>query len=264
MKMKKLILIPLLSFLLLFNGCFLLLGYNREEQFIAEYTGEHPEIFSIAVYSILGDNAWGSKVSVEILEEDAYGRTLASYETLLDEEPDIKCRTLIICQKTEDSYAYFYPDFNFIIKPEGEEFSEEEIGNLKEGNDWGKPLNDEKMSRVKIIRDKDVDSSKGGWRGLLFEEDGVFYGTLQEDEYYTLNSLGRDKDGRTLFAFEVSSAKRNNRGIEVYKYERRYALILNPDNTAQESYLMLIEDDYNYQEQLKEFKELNDWELYAE
>ena len=75
------------------------------------YVGDYPELFSVAISSVLGmgsDIAW-QHPNIIILEEDNYGRILFEYD-----EGHLY-RSRLIMQKVEDGYAYFYPHYNFIL-----------------------------------------------------------------------------------------------------------------------------------------------------
>ena len=151
------------------------------------YTGDYPELFSVAVYSIPG--MYGS-IAHEVveepvvcyLEEDEYGRVLFCYSEEYGQYSDGRNQgktdhggvNLVICQGHDDEYAYYYIDCNYISAPlcEGNkihiyggvkpakidnpynDFSDEQIMKLKEDNDWGKELDLDKCSKVKIVRKK--------------------------------------------------------------------------------------------------------------
>jgi len=75
------------------------------------YVGDYPELFSVAVSSVLGmgsDIGWDHP-EIVVLEEDNYGRIIFEYD-----EGHLYPSRLII-QKVEDGYAYFYPHYNFIL-----------------------------------------------------------------------------------------------------------------------------------------------------
>lgn len=79
----------------------------------AYYEGHDYDLFSVAVNSLLGVNGYGGKGSgpkIQVIEEDNYGRKLFSY--LGDGLGN--SYSLLICQKSDDKYAYYYPDFNII------------------------------------------------------------------------------------------------------------------------------------------------------
>jgi len=90
---------------LVLTGCFLIRG--PEPVYVCDY----PELFSVALASVLGtgsDIGWYYP-DIIILEEDDYGRILFEY----DEE--FLYPSLLIIQRVEDGYAYFYPHYNFIL-----------------------------------------------------------------------------------------------------------------------------------------------------
>ncbi len=81
----------------------------------------------------------------EIIEEDSYGRTLYEY-TLWNSLAEEKETVLVVLQKSDNDYVYYYEDLNYIF----EEYGEEEISLLKEQNDWEKAFDESKMSRRSI------------------------------------------------------------------------------------------------------------------
>ena len=115
------------------------------------YHGEYPELFSVAINSILGTAGYGSDgelvfdSAIGLVEEDSYGRILFIYY----ECNEISQYSLVICQKSDDNYAYFYPDYNFIsisieeylydyeVLEAVDSFPVDEIEELKTKNDWG-------------------------------------------------------------------------------------------------------------------------------
>ena len=108
--MKKIIrcLILMISVVVL-SGCFL----ERREP--AEYIGEYPELFTVAINSLLGVRGYslsgGHQPTITILEEDDYGRVLFEYR-----EGGFSYPSRLIMQKAENGYAYFYPYYNFILR----------------------------------------------------------------------------------------------------------------------------------------------------
>ncbi len=151
------------------------------------YTGEYPELFSVAINSI--PNMYGS-ISYEVtteplvryLEKDEYGRVLFCYSEESGKYIDGKNQgkadcggvNLVICQGHDNKYAYYYDGCNYISSPlcEGNaihiygyvkppaidkpynDFTEEQIAKLKADNDWGKELDFDKCVKVKIVRKK--------------------------------------------------------------------------------------------------------------
>lgn len=103
-------------------------------------------------------NDAGRSDRVELLETDAYGRTLFRHRVRVGERTDdwqidTYLTTLVICQKKDEQMAYYYPDFCWLGKLSEQsgtyaEFTEEEIALIKERNDWDKPLENERMQSV--------------------------------------------------------------------------------------------------------------------
>jgi len=126
--MRKLVitckLVLLLSLTVLLTGCG---GF--------EYRGDYPELFSVAVNSILGaqgfqEGGWPRPIQpyIRVLEEDNYGRRLFIYT----EDVTIGVSSYrVIIQKVEGDYAYFYPHYNF-----GRGRTDEAVEALKEANSW--------------------------------------------------------------------------------------------------------------------------------
>lgn len=76
-----------------------------------------------------------------VLEEDGQGRILFEFtrQNSITEESDT---ALVICQHIDDDYVYYYEDQCYLFNSD----SEEDIARLKNQNDWGLPLNFDKMS----------------------------------------------------------------------------------------------------------------------
>ncbi len=117
------------------------------------YTGYY-EAYEIAVADVpffadLGDDS--SKFDqVRIVEQDAFGRTLYEYRSgayLPNQNSDLV--SLIICQKSSDSYAYYYEDYSYISRLDvDDDFSEAQIDAFKTANDWNRPIDNSKLSSV--------------------------------------------------------------------------------------------------------------------
>ena len=254
--MKKMIKINLT--LLLISTIFLTSCFRTD----VTYTGDFPELFSVALHSLLGAKGYEgghlSSPSIRVLEEDSYGRVLFLYHE------DWIYSNLII-QKFDDDYAYFYPYYNFILTygmsvggyPEGFSFGfddEEVIDELKEANSWNQPMSDSsEFERVPIVR--------------LIEVGPVTLETLNEVYFelfpqatrridsgevnYTMNFLRTDKYGRSVyFAIGTGSDRRRN----------PYAVIFQPDHSFDlETGVLEITDINNYQTELRLLMESNGW-----
>ena len=222
------------------------------------YTGEHPELYSVAISSLLGSTGYAvSEVrynsTVTLIEEDIYGKKLFIYS----ESHAISSYSLLISQKSDDKYVYFYPDYNFISIPSDyipnpdpqlapeDRFSAEAIEELKRRNDWNMEINLDKCVKVNIVRQKeDGPVSNGDLRQL-------YNLALGEDAYRYQNStfLIADEYGRSIYL-----------GHGKFASGRWVVMLFQPDGSYDESRcLMELPDTQNYQDELKAFKELNDW-----
>jgi len=127
------------------------------------------------------------------------------------------------------------------------EVSDEIIEELKKKNDWGKEIDIEKCIRVKITRKKDLSP--------IDDEDII--------ELYK-KDFGKDD-------FSIKSARQaiwffmaDDYGRSIYfahgKNQSDCVMLINPDGSYTENKcIMELQDSKNYQEELKAFKELNDW-----
>lgn len=154
---------------------------------------------------------------VEKIEQDKYGRQYYSYQTysiLLNAQIEIH----LISQLEENGVAYYYQDVCYLIrKIEGESFSEEDILQLKERNDWNCRLDMQKCSTI----------STDEWRSDLVYED-----TFQEIllEYLGLNSnynvlchgLEHLSDNQQLFIAKVFCRDTQTQELT---YEKLYILV---------------------------------------
>lgn len=243
------------------------------------YTGEYPELFTIAINSILGTRGYRAasiifNANIAIVDKDDYGRILFLY----NEGADISTFSLVIGQKSDGEYVYFYPHHNFIsisrpISSEGfgfisieradgpyieapsipigkikENFTAEAVEELKKLNDWNQPLNLERAIRAEIV-DRRVDRV-----GPIDDR------ALRQayDQVFGDDALGGMISSRTRFFIT------DNYGRSIYVAwgrERRYTVILfQPDGSFDvERSVMELHDRQQYQDELKTLKELNGW-----
>ena len=217
------------------------------------YDGEYPELFSVAIHSLLG--ARGYEVGhhnvsgIGVLEEDDHGRVLFLYS-----EDSISSR--LILQKVDGDYAYFYPYYNFIlnygIRPRSAPadfsfgFTEEEIDELKEANSWNQPLSDNsEFERVPIIR--------------LKEEGPVSFEILSNVNYQIFPEATRRGINSNNAIYRMNSLRTDRYGRTVY-FASPYAVLLQPDHSFDlETGVLEITDINNYQTELRLFMEANGW-----
>ena len=77
---------------------------------------------------------------IQVIEQDEYKRVLFSY-TAKDGVTGQKRTVWVICQKMTSKEIYYYEDFNYSFSDD-----QEAIESLKQKNDWGKPLDEQKFS----------------------------------------------------------------------------------------------------------------------
>ena len=116
-----------------------------------KYKGDDYDLFTVAINSVLDQTgkSFREAPALEIKEQDNYGRTMFYYH----ERGYISQHNLIIAQKSDDEFVYYYEDYNFISKSENE-FSSEDIEALKSANDWNKPINENKLIKKAIVKEK--------------------------------------------------------------------------------------------------------------
>ena len=233
--MKKFISIILCLLLLLTSSCDLLYYYK----------GNRWDLMTVAYNSML--YVWGGMVNINngptltVIEEDGKGRTLFYY----CEKNTISTHSLLICQKSTSEHVYFYSDVNFIDSPEND-FSEQEIQDLKQLNDWGLDFDESKCTKRAISKSKRNAS----------EDDYTTFSTFVKslelgDEYYCngVQCCYLDDYGRKLFFIFVA-------GNQEFIY---YVVITNPDNSFTKESVKLLTNYYNYQEEIRQFKAQNHW-----
>ena len=221
------------------------------------YDGEYPDLYSVAIHSLLGSSGFiQSERSfpsiIKLVEEDTHGRKLFIYY----EGTSISTYSLLISQNNDDEYVYFYPDYNFIsveeskwqhtatLGPPEDDFTTEEIEELKRNNDWNKPINIDRCIKAKIVREKEM----GPMEDKKLEK--AYYETLGEDggprAIPRISFLVTDDYGRSIYLWY------GNSGLNL-------VIIFQPDGSYEEQGVMELKELQNYQDELKAFKELNGW-----
>ena len=238
------ILLPLMCLLLFLNSCV---------SSIFEYTGEYPELFTVAVSSILGARGYESvgrtydPARIEVLEEDDFGRVLFSYwENTI--ESHITGYSYIIMQKTNGGYVYYYPYYNFIFR----DFPDNDIELFKSTNSWNQEMSDDSaFEGVKISRNKETGPIP--WSHLFDTYYKIFpYSKLERRHVATtVEFLRADSYGRTIY---FTSGFKDD-GTEIY-----IAILFKSDHGFDiESGVLEITDPSNYQTELRLFMEANGW-----
>ena len=233
-----------------------------------DYRGEYPELFSVAINSLLGAKGyWTSEIrheaGVSPFGEDIYGRIIFSYW----ENSGVSTNTLLVMQKSDEEYAYFYPNINFISAPleylirhydeNGRfyraSFPGEMIEELKKLNDWGLPLEPERMVSVEVVRTK---RSGPFGRNELRDAYRFALGDYAHNRHVHYTFFRTDEFGRSIYLFSRWPSM-------VASTDNRHSIVLfQPDGTFDENIgVMHLTDFFNYQSQLAGFKDLNDWNM---
>lgn len=236
-----------------------------------EYTGENPELYTVAINNFLGSAGYGSngeipiQSKIGIIETDAYGRVLFYYH----EGTIIEGCGYGILQKSQDGYAYFYEDdcvipadddWNYREVTHEDWFTEDEIAAFKTRNDWNQPMNDSKCTKEQIVREKPkpkLNLKKGDFDEVAkayFEEKGIPYS--QRSVYSSDVFFIADDYGREMYVLHCYI-----RGVTANKLDYDLVIIFNPDGSCDTSKAVTeISDFLNYRELLKKFKQLNGWD----
>lgn len=225
-----------------------------------EYTGDHPELYTVAINSLLWTNGYTHGADfyfnseIEIIDKDKYGRVMFTYNEEDFAYSDIAFTALVVCQNSNKSEVYYYEDVNFIVKKKDAPrenkvtFEKEEIEQLKAVNDWNSELKLEKCVKKEIAKDK-VE--------LPFSEEMVesIYKSLYSNYLYGATfSLTYDNYGRYIcYGVVTLDGKKESDGSTDYDY---IVLLFQPDMT----YSVYVPDDfYNYQKGFAQFKAEHDW-----
>ena len=239
------------------------------------YRGDYPELFSVAINSILGTRGFiqTSRVfnpDIKVVDIDDYGRVLFLYH----EGGGISTINLVISQKSDDEYVYFYPHHNFISiasmvsgrgfwyylnnppMPIEESFTREAIEELKRRNDWNQPLNLDNAIRTKIVNIKA--DSVGPISNRVFNQAYVLAFEGDARERPAPSFFIADKYGRSLYLAGGYAGSRTGSGV-IHGF-RFIVLLFQPDGSFDvERGVMELHDLQQYQNELKAFMELNGW-----
>jgi len=235
------------------------------------YRGEHRDLHAVAINSLLGIFGCPEDV-VRVIETDEYGRTLFAFRRASNEgvsEAD-HVLALLISQKSTSEHAYFYDGYNVIfcmfdgserwgrLSPETvfNHFSVEEVERLKADNDWGKEINEDRLFRIPI-RGYKPDT-------VSIRKQRAAFGEVSDYPTYFRTSfsgpLTTDKNGKTLYLLAgfTSDAKA---GIRFFT-PPVLAMFDKDGNLIEDTGLKEITDIWDYRDELREFKESNNWSFY--
>lgn len=241
------------------NRCFKLLLLLSALLFIlgcepAPYSSKNYDWFAVASHSVPNGFFQDGAAKTTFLEQDSYGRVLFEYRVSIKYAYSHYQYAYVVCQKSDEEYAYYYEDDCFIAQEGAPEFSDSAVEALKDANDWDKPLNAERLSRRPIRRD--------GWRYADGQITAAALSKMTEqieanlaDSEHSLSSqlMDVDQNGNCLFFVDVYSS--------VSKEDRRWFFVLFDQNQIcdPDTGIERVLNKDEWQKQLHAFKLANDW-----
>jgi len=242
------------------------------------YKGENTDLNCVVTNSILGYYSYDYNTIV-VMEEDAYGRkmfinwgqTVAALDKP-DADKPAYILSILISQKTEDGFVYYYPDNNFIIykvaqpkryNPSEEELyqytrdicTEEDVEWLKEKNDWGNPIDVSKCVSVKVSKRSREYASQRPPAPTEAREKAYQQVATPQDIFYTglFYYLTSDSFDRHIYFFRLLQDDKT--------YTKSYVVMFNKDGSfSPADGVMEITDLWRYQDMLRDFRERNGWD----
>lgn len=244
---------------------------------IGRYYGEHPELYTVAVNSILGLGGGESGTAI-VVDEDSYGRILFAYIDSADlagksvNKSYYTCAFLVV-QQTDEGYVYYYPDYNFLAlewvygspnesygarveRVIQENNLDDQLQELQDRNDWGKPLAIEKCVKYRVSiyernKEEGYDLVSDEAKQVALKQVAGRHDIVNTK--YHFNYLTSDQSNRHIFTFRTM--------VENGTYTGSYVVMFNEDGSFDpHTGIMKIEDPWNYQDELVEFKKKNGWE----
>jgi len=229
-----------------------------------EYNGDYPELFSVAINSVLGTQGGfsgrqGIQPELRVLEEDNYGRVMFMYS----EDNAISPVSFLIMQKVEGDYVYFYQHYNFFsdsIRHLRQEPDEDKLAYLKEINNWNQEMSESsEFFRTQIVRRPESGPVPNDIRVEVFME--LFPASNVRPSTIAANNpfLRTDRYGRSVYLLSGLQWKYDD--VEHERVFVHIAVLFQPDHNFDiEKGTLVITDYYNYQTDLRLFMEANGWD----
>lgn len=154
---------------------------------------------AVASYSVPGIGLSDTSLpEVQIIEQDDYHRILFIYKTpRLD---GVQEQTVwVICQKITRKQFYYYEDYNYSFQGD-----QDAINALKQQNDWGKPLEEQKFS-VRTPKFNAFFSAPGIVSNTSLDRKEITHAIKDNYGYSTtnFNFCDADRNGNELWIFEL-------------------------------------------------------------
>ncbi|MBQ8915493.1 MAG: hypothetical protein IJ046_04860 [Clostridia bacterium] len=222
-----------------------------------KYTGDHPELYTVAVTNVFGARGYtsngevGYSPDVQIIEEDDFGRVLFVYNERYWGDDGFGA-AFVIMQMSDNDFAYFYDECCSTYVGEAYEIEKiiadadpDVIEELKVKNDWNCKPDPIKYKSWEIV----IKKPKSRQKIEEYYIDPVIYEYAREHGYegtdddafkYSVFS-SRDKYGRELFYVYARTADDITDGETVYgSYD--YAVIVDPEGGYTKESLVRIDD----------------------
>ncbi len=222
------------------------------------------ELYSISCVSVpfLKDNPdWDI---VEELEKDSYDRIMfkcSSNSKMLYDYCGEKIHAIVICQKYDNEYSYYYDNYSFVYLENNGSISDKSIETLKSWNDWNQPLDESKMSKVEntIYPFSEYNMYK---ENDLIDDISQYLSKSQDtkntDIKYDLDLFSLDYYKRGLFVireYNINKSKYVFYNSYFVVCDENYDIMLKNGKPC----ILKIEDIVNCQDDLKTIKEQYNW-----
>ena len=214
------------------------------------YRKDNKDLYSVAIHSVLGASGYQLD-EIVVLEEDEYGRKLFAAHLFR-----VAPLGVFVSQKTDNQFAYYYEDVNYLLKDTYPAMSKEEIlkvisldeiESLKERNDWGKEQSTRECIKVPIKGEKRYLEKKIPHKTIKNVGKQNFYNMIYEEP------LCEDSFGHIIWYMEGIVNKGDSE-------HRIFVFFFNADGTLKgDDAIMEINDIWDYSEQMIAFKEANHW-----
>ena len=220
---------------------------------------------SLAPYAIPGLGAFDlrdAQYSQEVIDRDDYGRVMYrfysnydSYDLYDSHDPNraygsrktvFNGQAIIICQKVTRNSFYYYTDVCCLMSEN--DFDETKVEELKNKNDWNRPLDESKMKKQKV--------SDGPYVKIY----NVPRETIEKSEEKVIKELGIKSE--QLIMFFEDDVDLNNKIM--------YCAVVVREDSDKEYYFVIMDTDYKpafmkfenlyeVEEPLSDFKKENGW-----
>ena len=245
------------------------------------YKGEYPHLYTVAVYSLITCGRINSiesysPANVIKVDEDSYGRELFIFSAtpIMHDRGSNGARSVLICQKHDETYSYWYDNENYILAPyygyEEEKYNgvyedkfkgitDEQIEELKVKNDWGKDIDESKLSCARTVR-------KPLWqKGRKAEKTKAtrFYSSMFAESGYKFDwccRVVRDKDGRSIYCINGTNYDLDYDSDIRNKY---IIAVMSPEGEFYEDAWFVYDSPTDYAENLTRIKVATGWNMKA-